>query len=94
MNTIHQVVSKALDYQSPGVEQATNVIQALKDHSMINVDQFTPAMLTALSNEIDKYHQLLPTGYVNGSLDALVVRLLSSWNVLGVLTDAPEATDV
>ena len=96
MDTLSKVVSQAIDYRSPGNEQAAAVIRTLRENSLMKEDVLTTEMQEILASAIDKYQQLLPTGYVRSSLDAVVIGLLTTWNVLGASKDGDpeEATPI
>jgi hypothetical protein len=89
----HEVIATGLDYVSPGSEQAARVVKALRDKSLLN-DQFTDQMQTEMSAKIDRYMQLIATGYAGSSLESAIIGLLTNWSVLGATSDAQEATSV
>lgn len=89
----HQVIATGLDYVSVGSEQAARVVKVLRDKSLLN-DKFTDQMQHDMAAKIDRYIQLISTGYCGSSLESEILQLLNEWGVLGAVTNAQETTSI
>lgn len=76
------LINQALDYQSPGKEQASKVVRALKEKSLLKEDVFTSEMEEAMADEVDNYKRMLDTGFCGRSLAEILDSNLHTWGAL------------
>ena len=78
---VRQEINKALDYRSPGSEQAASVLKHLSEKGHLKVDPGDDVRKT-LADAIDDFARLLKSGFCGKSLAGIVEDKLTEAGLL------------